>query len=95
MSLTHKGFEVTPDKIEAIMTQKWLALNGISGIEPYLDYVRTGYPNLPLPIATNKPNRPNRLLYPNSEYSTNSSNTPIVTVGDIFTVNTKSPFYLQ
>jgi hypothetical protein len=89
------GWDGTPDKIEAIMTQKWLALNGVSGIEPYLDHVRTGFPYLPLPITATKPNRPNRLLYPNSEYTTNSANVPSISNNEIFIINSKSPFFLK
>lgn len=37
------------DKINAIMTQKYLALAQWHGIELYLDHLRTGFPALPLP----------------------------------------------
>jgi Starch-binding associating with outer membrane len=85
----------TPNKLEAIMTQKWLALSGIHGIEPFLDHVRTGFPNLPQPLTAQKPNRPYRLIYPQSEYSANATNVPNVNVDQIFTINSSSPFWLQ
>ncbi|MEO8234998.1 MAG: SusD/RagB family nutrient-binding outer membrane lipoprotein [Flavobacterium sp.] len=91
------GWNGTPNKIEAIMTQKWIALCGISGIEPFLDIVRTGYPNVPLAITANatRTNKPKRLLYPTSEYTTNSANVPNVSLDQIFAVNAYSPFWAQ
>jgi len=78
------GWTATSDKIQAIMTQKWLALTGIHGIEPYIDYVRTGYPITPLPLTANGPTKPKRLFYPLSEYVANSSNVPQLTLPQIF-----------
>jgi Starch-binding associating with outer membrane len=83
------------DKINAIITQKYIALAQWNGIELYLDNMRTGYPVLPLPVGISETTRPNRLIYPNSEYSNNSSNVPNVTAAEIFTVNSKTPYYLQ
>ena len=66
----------SPNKIEAIITQKWIALNGTSSIESWIDLTRTGYPSgLPIP-AESKGVRPVRLLYPASEVSRNSANVP-------------------
>ncbi|MDG3580866.1 MULTISPECIES: SusD/RagB family nutrient-binding outer membrane lipoprotein [Galbibacter] len=77
------------DKIEAIITQKWIALNGIS-IEPWIEYTRTGFPT-DLPTSVDGGNRrPIRLLYPTSEYSRNSDNVPPTTTEDAFT---KNPFW--
>ena len=89
------GWTGSANKLNAIMTQKWLALAQISGIEPYLDNVRTGFPVLPLPIGVTETNRPNRLIYPTSEYASNSANVPAMTRSDIFSINSKSPFFLQ
>ena len=83
------------DKINAIITQKYLALAQWNGIELYLDHMRTGFPVLPLPVGISETTRPNRLIYPNSEYSNNSANVPNVTAAEIFTVNSKTPYYLQ
>jgi hypothetical protein len=82
-------------KINAIITQKYLALAQWSGIELYLDHMRTGFPVLPLPVGITETSRPNRLIYPSSEYSSNSANVPNVTSAEIFTVNSKTPYYLQ
>lgn len=89
------GWTATPDKINCIITQKWLALSQWTGIEPYFDFMRTGYPAVPLPSGVTQTSRPNRLIYPSSEYSSNSANTPSVSVSDLFTVNSKTPVYLQ
>jgi hypothetical protein len=35
------------DKIRAILTQKWIALSGIHGVENYINYTRTGFPVIP------------------------------------------------
>jgi len=89
------GWTGSTNKISAIMTQKWLALSQWTGIEPYLDNLRTGYPVLPLPVGVTEIRRPNRLIYPTSSYSSNSANVPSVSNSDLFTVNSKTPVYLQ
>ncbi|WP_218598441.1 SusD/RagB family nutrient-binding outer membrane lipoprotein [Polaribacter sp. NJDZ03] len=80
----------SPNKIEAIITQKWVALNGTSSIESWIDLTRTGYPaGLPIPDESNG-SRPVRLLYPSSEVSRNNDNVPTLTSNDVFT---KNPFW--
>ena len=64
------------DALGAIMTQKWIALTSVSGAELWIEYNRTGYPDVPLPESSSDPNIPVRLLYPASEYSGNSRNVP-------------------
>jgi hypothetical protein len=88
-------YTVSTDKINAIITQKYLALAEWSGMELFIDQLRTGFPNTPLPVGVNGTTRPNRLIYPSSEYSANSANVPNVTNAEIFTVNAKTPYYLQ
>ncbi|GLB48824.1 SusD/RagB family nutrient-binding outer membrane lipoprotein [Neptunitalea lumnitzerae] len=78
------GWDGTTDKMEAIMTQKWIALNGLHGLESWIEYTRTGYPDVPLSTIAQQPARPNRMLYPNSEYSGNSANVPSQSASDIF-----------
>ena len=73
-SVNRLGWDGSTSKIEAIMTQKWIALSGFNAIESWIDFTRTGYPDAPLSIIAERPNRPNRLMYPTSEYSTNSAN---------------------
>lgn len=84
------GWTASSNKIQAIMTQKWLALTGVHGIEPFIDYVRTGFPVTPLAINANGTTKPKRLIYPLSEYVANSSNVPTIKVTDIFT---QGPFW--
>ncbi|MGX7668023.1 SusD/RagB family nutrient-binding outer membrane lipoprotein [Flavobacterium pedocola] len=80
------GWTASADKIQAIIIQKWIALNSINGIEGWIEYTRTGFPaNIPLPTITTQTSRPVRLLYPQSEYSGNSNNVPAQTSGDAFT----------
>lgn len=89
------GWTGSADKINAIITQKYLALAQWHGIELYIDQQRTGFPVTPLPVGVLQTSHPNRLIYPTSEYSSNSANVPNVSGADIFSVNTKTPYYLQ
>lgn len=79
------GWDGSTNKIEAIMTQKWIATNGINGIESWIEYVRTGYPDVPLAQSAQRPSKPNRLMYPASELVGNASNVPSQTQDDAFT----------
>lgn len=78
------GWDGSGNKIEAIMTQKWLATNGRTAQESWIDYRRTGFPKVPLSIIAEKPAKPNRLLYPASEYNTNGANVPQQSQNDAF-----------
>lgn len=82
----------TNDKIAAIQYQRWVALINYNGIESYINYLRTGYPETPLATTTVRPNKPWRMLYPASEYSSNTANVPNVTLAQIFTKNEFTPF---
>lgn len=68
----------SPNKIKAIITQKWIAVNGITAEQSWFDYSRTGYPSgLPIPLNyTGSADRPVRLFYPSGEYSANGDNVP-------------------
>jgi len=83
------GWAGSTDKIEAIMTQKWIALSGFNAIESYIDYNRTGFPDVPLSLIAEKPQLPYRMLYPASEYSTNSANVPNQAPTDAFDASKK------
>lgn len=71
------NYDASPNKLEAIITQKWLSMIGISPMPAWTDYRRTGYPNFihfsidPL-RASDTP--PVRLLYPQTEITTNNDN---------------------
>ncbi|WP_316833241.1 SusD/RagB family nutrient-binding outer membrane lipoprotein [Pedobacter aquatilis] len=60
------------DKIVRIISQKWLALNSISGASAWNDFRRLGLPQ-GVPLAVAKTSYPKRLRYPTSEVSTNSA----------------------
>ncbi len=80
------------DKIAAIQYQRWVALINYNGIESYINYLRTGYPETPLATTTVRANKPWRMLYPASEYSSNTTNVPNVTLAQIFAKNEFTPF---
>lgn len=82
-------------KIEAIMTQKWIALTNISPTEMFIEYNRTGYPFTPMATTAQFPNKPYRLVYPNSEYAANSANVPNISSADVFVKNQHTPFWNQ
>jgi len=68
----------SPNKLHAILTQKWAALNGINQVEAWTDFRRTGIPALPISKAPThiEPEIPVRYLYPQSELNTNGVNVP-------------------
>jgi hypothetical protein len=59
-----------------ILTQKYIAMFGINGLETWTDYRRTGVPSVPLSIYKNRGSNviPTRLIYPLEEYQYNSDN---------------------
>lgn len=88
--ISNVSWTASPNKIQAIITQKWVALNGTSSIELWIEKTRTGFPaNLPIP-AEGGGTRPVRLLYPGSEISRNAKNVPPQTAQSAFTDN---PFW--
>ena len=82
------------DHIQAIMTQKWLATNGLNPIEAYIDMSRTGFPVIPLASTAQYSNKPYRLPYPTSEYTGNSSNVPSIPQAELFSASSQYvPFW--
>ncbi|KKX47845.1 MULTISPECIES: SusD/RagB family nutrient-binding outer membrane lipoprotein [Sphingobacterium] len=80
-------------KLEAIITQKYIALNFLFGHETWNEYRRTGYPSISginntansrttfvsiASRATSPDKLPTRILYPNTEFSYNAANVPSV-----------------
>lgn len=76
-------------KIEAIITQKYIALNMIANDERFNEFRRTGYPTIvngstdPLltfasrqSVSTRPDRLPTRVLYPQEEYNLNPTNAP-------------------
>jgi Starch-binding associating with outer membrane len=76
-NLVNVGWTASSNKLEAIIVQKWAALNGLDLLEVWSDYRRLHYPSdIPLSnspnVVSNTP--PVRLLYPAVEYQTNLAN---------------------
>jgi hypothetical protein len=73
------SFDASPNKLKAIITQKWCALNGLSPMPIWTDYRRTGFPDfIHFSADPNKknPTPPVRMLYPQTELSSNPDNVP-------------------
>jgi hypothetical protein len=72
------NYDNSSNKLKAIITQKWIAVNGITAEQSWFDYSRTGYPSgLPIPLNySGSADRPVRLFYPSGEYSANGDNVP-------------------
>ncbi len=73
------GLSSFEQKLERIITQKYIALYGQNPTEVWVDYRRTGFPKLEIPPnATSSFNPslviPERFLYPISERTTNKDN---------------------
>lgn len=67
----------TMDKLTLILTQKYISMCGINGLETYNDYRRTGIPaDLPVSLDKNVGTNvtPLRLIYPIEEYQYNKEN---------------------
>lgn len=64
-------------KIDAIITQKWVSMAGSQNVEAWTEWRRTGYPDIFIvSVTSNIGNKfPARLLYPDSEVTANP-NTP-------------------
>lgn len=89
---TNADWSASPDKLDAIITQKWLATMGITTEQAWFDYNRTGYPSaepigpasapetaptgFPISELASEDDRPVRLMYPQSEATRNSENVP-------------------
>lgn len=77
-------WDASANKLEAIITQKWIAVNGITAEQAWFDYSKTGYPtDCPLSLQASTPDRPVRLMYTADELSANGANVP--TQPDAFT----------
>lgn len=78
------NYDLAPNKVQTIITQKWIALNGLTPQPVWVDYRRTGFPDFlhfTADPARLSDTPPVRLLYPQSEISTNNDN--VLANGDI------------
>lgn len=88
--LVNFALAITPaEQIEAIITQKYIALNMVNNDEAFNEFRRTGFPRIvngsldPLltfasrqSISTRPDKLPARVLYPQEEYNLNPTNAP-------------------
>jgi len=78
-------------KLEAIITQKYIALNFVNGFEAWQEYKRTGFPRISgtaatttfassASVATTPDRLPVRSLYPTTEYNLNPNVPPAASI---------------
>jgi hypothetical protein len=73
------------NNLEKIGTQKWIDFNVLQAHQAWIEWRRTKFPKLSFPTdpsSTLSPNVPNRLLYPSTESSLNSTNYEAVKTKD-------------
>lgn len=70
------NWDSSTDKFRLIMTQKYISMCGINGLETWTDYRRTGIPDVPLSVSESRGTKviPLRLVYPQEEYQYNEAN---------------------
>jgi hypothetical protein len=82
------NYASSTNQLQTILYQKWIAECALDGLEAYCDYRRTGYPLISQP-SQGAPGSaiPQRLLYPETEYTQNSVNVNAQnqTAADIYT----------
>ena len=74
-------FTAATDKLKLIITQKWVSLSGMAGVEIWTDYRRTGFPSFihwSTTTGVKNATPPIRLLYPQNEISRNGDNVPAI-----------------
>lgn len=87
------GWSGATDKMAAIQYQRLIILNNYRPYETYINYLKTGYPETPLALTAIYPNKPYRLMYPQSEFIGNSANVPKFDQAQAFTKNQYTPFW--
>lgn len=95
LNTTAVGWTGAPNKIAAIQYQRFVSLANLRQVETYINFLKTGYPNIPVADNAIYPNKPYRLIYPSSEYTGNSNNVPNVSQAQAFTKNQYTPFWNQ
>ena len=71
-------------QVKAIITQKWASMCGTENIEAWTEWRRTGYPDFFVISKTSSIGAkfPTRILYPDSEVTSNPNTPPQKTVSD-------------
>jgi hypothetical protein len=95
LNATSGGWTGAPSKIAAIQQQRLISLANLRQVETYVNFLKTGYPAIPVADNASYTNKPYRLVYPVSEYTGNSSNVPNVSQAQCFTKNALTPFWNQ
>lgn len=76
-AIVNVGWAASPNKEEAIIYQKWIALTEYGNLEAFLEFERTGFPVLPNPLSADPSALSNfapvRQYYPLSELTSNSA----------------------
>ncbi len=75
--IVNVNWDASTDKIQAIVTQKYISLIGYGNLEAYNEIRRTGYPvGVPVSIDPKRAGNtnPSRVFYPTSEYKQNAAN---------------------
>lgn len=87
-AFAEKKWNEASNKVEAILTQKWLNYGILQPVQAYADMRRTGYPVIDFPVDATAQlcqTIPNRIKYPNAERDNNSENYEAVKAHDNFT----------
>lgn len=95
LNATTAGWAGAPNKIAAIQYQRFASLPNLRQVETYINFLKTGYPAIPVADNAIYPNKPYRLIYPSSEYTGNANNVPNVTQAQSFVKNQYTPFWNQ
>ena len=95
LNATTAGWTGAPNKIAAIQYQRFASLANLRQVETYVNFLKTGYPAIPVADNAVYANKPYRLIYPSSEYTGNASNVPNVTQAQVFSKNQFTPFWNQ
>ncbi len=83
--IVNYDWDASTDKLAAIATQKWIALNNFSGLEAWAEYRRTNLPVTPQSIQiVGETKRPLRFFYPNTELGSNGENVKAQGTIDVF-----------
>jgi hypothetical protein len=77
-------YEASKNKLDAIATQKWIALCNFNGLEAWSEYRKTGIPATPQSAQVPDAKRPVRFYYPNTESGSNSENVKAQGTIDVF-----------
>ncbi len=67
-------YTAATNKLQLILTQKWLAMLNYTGVEAWADFRKSGIPNVPISTQASTPTPPVRLLYPITEEASNTAN---------------------